>query len=210
MLQLHLLLLQAFSIYAIITRSTCTSRYINKFNIFLIIFTLTTASTFLVWFGDQITDKGIGNGISLLIFVNIISRFPTTLYQIAGLQKAETINFVEVIMFIVVVLALFLAVVIMSLSERRIPVQYAGKTAGGKVYKGQSTHIPINVNASGVIGIIFAMSVMQFPMTIGQFWPNSAFYNFITTSKFSLFKQNSWQYASNLFYIDNILYLVLY
>lgn len=128
-----------------------------------------------MWFGDKITEKGIGNGISLIIFVNIVSRFPSTIYSIVGLQKAETVNFVEVIVFIVIALALFLLVVIMNLGERRIPVQYAGRAVGNKIYKGQSTHIPINVNSSAVIGIIFAISVMQFPITIGQFWPESAF-----------------------------------
>ncbi len=191
--------IQAFSTYAIITRANALQDPSNKLNIFLIILTLTTASTFLIWLGDKITEKGIGNGVSLLIFVNIISRFPATLNQIAGLQKMEQVNFIEVIGFIVVLLALFIAVVIMSLAERRIPIQYAGKTSGGRVYKGQSTHIPINVNGSAVIGIIFAMSVMQFPMTIGQFWPNTAFYKFITASKFSLFREGSMQYALTCF-----------
>ncbi|MCT8976490.1 preprotein translocase subunit SecY [Clostridium sp. CX1] len=192
-------IVQAFSTYAIITRANALQDPSNKFNVFLIILTLTTASTFLMWFGDKITEKGIGNGISLLIFVNIISRFPTTIYQVVGLQKAETVNFIEVIIFVIAVALLFIAVVIMSLAERRIPVQYAGKTAGGRLYKGQSTHIPINVNGASVIGIIFAISVMQFPMTIGQFWPDSAFYKFITMSKFSLFKESSWQYALTYF-----------
>lgn len=191
--------IQAFSIYAIIARTGALQSSSSKLNIFLIFLTLTTASTFLMWLGDKITEKGIGNGISLLIFVNIISRFPTTIYQLVGLQQAETVNFIELIVLAVVAFALFIAVVIMSLAERRIPVQYAGKTVGGKVYKGQSTHIPINVNASAVIGIIFAISVMQFPLTIGQFWPESAFYKFITMGKFSLFKEASWQYALTYF-----------
>jgi preprotein translocase subunit SecY len=192
-------IIQAFSTYAIISRAGALQDPSNKLNIFLILLTLTTASTFLMWFGDKITEKGIGNGISLLIFVNIISRFPTTLYQIIGLQQAETVNIIEIIVFAVAALALFVAVVVMNLAERRIPVQYAGKTVGGKVYKGQSTHIPININAASVIGIIFAISVMQFPITIGQFWPNSAFYKFITMSKFSLFKEGSWEYALTYF-----------
>ena len=193
-----LAVIQAFSTYAIIVRYGAIASG-TKLSVFLIILTLTTASTFLMWFGDKITEKGIGNGMSLLIFVNIISRFPATFYSIIGLQKAESVNFVEVIMLIAVIFALFVAVVMMSLAERRIPVQYAGKTAGGKVYRGQSTHIPINVNASAVIGIIFAISVMQFPMTVGQFWPNSAFNLFITGSMYSPFKESSWQYAVTYF-----------
>jgi preprotein translocase subunit SecY len=126
-----LAVVQAFSTYAIIVRAGAVTNS-TKLNVFMIILTLTTASTFLMWFGDKITEKGIGNGMSLLIFVNIISRFPSTVYSIAGLQTAGTVNFVEVIMFIAAVFAMFLAVVIMSLAERRIPVQYAGKTAGAK------------------------------------------------------------------------------
>lgn len=201
--------IQAFSTYAILTRAGALQDPSNKLNIFLIILTLTTASTFLMWFGDKITEKGIGNGVSLIIFVNIVSRFPQTISQIAGLQQVESVNFIEVIGFAAVILALFIAVVIMSLSERRIPIQYAGKTVGGKMYKGQSTHIPINVNGSAVIGIIFAISVMQFPMTIGQFWPNSAFYKFITVNKFSPFKESSWQYAL-LYFILTIFFTWFY
>ena len=156
---------------------------------------MTTASTFLVWIGEQITGKGIGNGVSLIIFINIISGLPSLAYQIAGLQKAGTVNFVGVIMFVAVAVALLVAVVIASLSERRIPVQYAGKAVGNKVFKGQSTHIPIGVNASGVIGIIFAMSVMTFPATIAQLKPTSAIAKFITGSPWSIFQTNTWKYA---------------
>jgi len=193
-----LAVVQSFSTYAIISRYGAMNDS-SPLSVFLIILTLTTASTFLMWFGDQITEKGVGNGMSLLIFVNIVSRFPSTLVSIAGMQKAETVNFVEVIMFAAALVIMFIAVVIMSLAERRIPVQYAGKTAGGKVYKGQSSHIPINLNASAVIGIIFAISVMQFPMTIGQFWPDSAFNLWVTGSNFSPFKESSWQYALTYF-----------
>lgn len=193
-----LAVIQAFSTYGIIAKAGAIASG-TKLSLFLLILTLTTASTFLMWFGDKITEKGIGNGMSLLIFVNIVSRFPSTFYSIAGLQSMEEVNFVETILFLGAIFVLFVAVVIMSLAERRIPVQYAGKTAGGKVYRGQSTHIPINVNASAVIGIIFAVSVMQFPATIGIFWPESAFNLFITGSKFSPFRSNSWQYALTYF-----------
>ena len=186
--------LQAFGMYAIISG---TGAFPDKssLTIFLVVLTMTTASTFLVWIGEQITGKGIGNGVSLIIFINIISGLPDIAYKIAGLQKAGTVNFVEVIMFIVVVIALLVAVVIASLSERRIPVQYAGKAVGNKVFKGQSTHIPIGVNASGVIGIIFAMSVMTFPETIAQLKPTSAIAKFIVGSPWSIFEKNSWKYS---------------
>ncbi|GCD11252.1 preprotein translocase subunit SecY [Clostridium tagluense] len=190
--------LQAFGMYAIISGTGAFSSN-SSLTIFLVILTMTTASTFLVWIGEQITGKGIGNGISLIIFINIIAGLPTLVYQIAGLQTAGTVNFVEVIMFIVVAIALLVAVVIASLSERRIPVQYAGKSVGNKTFKGQSTHIPINVNGSGVIGIIFAMSVMTFPQTIAQLKPTSSIAKFIVGSPWSIFEKNSWKYATVYF-----------
>lgn len=186
--------IQGFSIYALISRAGALVEPGNKLSIFMIIFTVTTASTFLMWLGDKITEHGIGNGISLIIFVNIISRFPSAVSGMLKLQEVEIVNFVETIGFIAVIILLLVAVVVMSLSERRIPIQYAGKTNAGRMYKGQSTHIPINVNGAAVIGIIFAISVMQFPMTIGQFWPNSAFAQFVTASAFSPFKESNWQY----------------
>lgn len=191
--------LQAYSQYAIITQYNAVSDR-SALNIFLIMITLTTASTFLMWFGDQITEHGIGNGISLIIFINIISRFPSTVYRLAEIQKGDSSNIIAVTIFAVVAVALFIAVVIVSLAERRIPVQYAGRTgAQGRMFKGQSTNIPINVISSAVIGIIFAMSVMMFPKTIGQFWPESSFYKFITASNYSLFKDNTVQYALTYF-----------
>lgn len=186
---------QAYSQYAIITHFGAVSDN-SALNVFLIMLTLTSASTFLMWFGDKITEHGIGNGISLLIFINIISRFPSTVYKLIEIQKGDTANIIAVVIFIVLALALFVATVVVSLAERRIPVQYAGRTgAQGKIFKGQSTHIPINVTSAAVIGIIFAISVMQFPTTIGQFWPDKPFYQFVKTSNWSLFKENSLQFA---------------
>ncbi len=187
-------ILQSFTIYILIANYGAL-KDTSKLSVFLIMLTVTTSSIFLMWLGDQITVKGLGNGISLLIFVNIISRLPFQGYQIAGLQSAETVNIVEVIIFIAVVAALLVAVVIMSLAERRIPVQYAGKTVGNKTFRGQTTHIPINMNSSGVIAIIFASSVMAFPETIAQFWPNSPVFKAITSSIYSPFRRNSWEYA---------------
>lgn len=190
--------LQAFSIYALLANANAL-RDTSKLSIFLILLSVSTASIFLMWLGDQITVKGLGNGISLLVFINILSRIPNSISKIAGLQTAEQINIVEVIIFIAVVVALLVAVVIMSLAERRIPVQYAGKTVGNKSFRGQTTHIPINMNTSGVIAIIFASSVMQFPETIAQFWPTSPFFRAITSGTFSPFKRYSWQYALFMF-----------
>lgn len=187
-------LLQSFTTYVLIVNSGSIKDR-AFLTIFIIMLTVSTASIFLMWLGDQITVKGIGNGVSLLIFVNILSRIPLTVTQVGALQSAEEVNFVEVIIFIAVIVALLVAVIVMSLAERRIPVQYAGKTVGTKTFKGQTTHIPINLNASGVIAIIFASSVMAFPETIVQFWPNSAIFKAITGSLYSPFRKNSWLYG---------------
>lgn len=191
--------LQSFTTYILIVNSGSIKDR-SFMTVFLIMVTVSTASIFLMWLGDQITVRGIGNGVSLLIFVNILSRIPLTITQVAGLQSAQEVNFVEVIIFIALIAALLLAVIVMSLGERRIPVQYAGKTVGNKTFRGQTTHIPINLNASGVIAIIFASSVMAFPETIVQFWPNSAVFKAITGSVYSPFKRNTWLYAL-LFFI---------
>ncbi|WP_373897466.1 preprotein translocase subunit SecY [Haloimpatiens sp. FM7315] len=186
--------LQAYGTYAIITRYGAL-KSMTALSVFIIMLTLTTASTFLMWLGEQITVKGLGNGVSILIFVNIISRFPETVIKIGELQNSGMVNFIQVIVLVVISVALLLGVIVTNMGERRIPVQYAGKMLGRKMANGQSSHIPINMNSSGVIAIIFAMSVMQVPGTIAQFIPESKFANFITNSPYSLFKQNSWQYA---------------
>lgn len=182
--------LQSFGTYALIRNYGAISNVTN-FDVFLIVLTLTTASIFLMWLGDQITVKGIGNGISLIIFVNIISRLPSQIAQVLSLQSTEAVSIVQVVMLLLLVIVLFAAVVTTNLSERRIPIQYASKQVGGRMAKGQSTHIPINMNSSGVIAIIFAMSVMQFPATIGSFFPESAFNRIVTMSRFSPFRNNS-------------------
>lgn len=190
-----LAVLQSFGTYALI-RNYGVMPNVSKFNVFLIVLTLTTASTFLMWLGDQITVKGIGNGVSLIIFVNIISRVPQKFLKIASLQSNQQVGIVEVIFVIIATILLFAVVVIATLAERRIPIQYAAKNSGAKMFKGQSTHIPINMNSSGIIAIIFAMSVMQFPATIGSFWPQSSFNKFISMSKYSMFKYNTWPYVA--------------
>lgn len=185
---------QSFGTYALIRNYGAISD-VSRFDVFLIILTLTTSSIFLMWLGDQITVKGIGNGVSIIIFVNIMSRLPQKIFQVASLQSTEAVSFIEIILLLAFSLLLFIAVVIATLAERRIPIQYAAKNSGGRMFKGQSTHIPINMNSSAVIAIIFAMSVMQFPTVIGGFWPESAFNKFISTSRYSIFRMNTWPYA---------------
>lgn len=134
----------------------------------LIIITVVAGSTFVMWLGEKITEYGVGNGSSLIIFAGILARIPAIGVQIGTLLKGGTVNIVEVVLLLAFAVAIIVAVVVMDLAERRIPVQYAQRRVGIKTYGGQSTHIPINVNSAGVIAIIFAISFMQFPLIITQ------------------------------------------
>ncbi len=138
-------------------------------SIILIALTLTAGTTFLMWLGEQITEKGIGNGISLIIFAGIVSRLPDGLNVIYQYIKAGTINYFNVALFAIIALAMVVFVILIQQGQRKIPVQYAKRVVGRKMYGGHSTHIPLKVNQAGVIPIIFASSVLMFPITIAQF-----------------------------------------
>jgi len=137
--------------------------------ILLIALTLTAGTTFLMWLGEQITEKGIGNGISLIIFAGIVSQLPSSLHNIYKYLQAGTINYFNVLLYAIIALAMIVFVILIQQGQRRIPVQYAKRVVGRKMYGGQSTHIPLKVNQAGVIPIIFASSVLMFPVTIAQF-----------------------------------------
>lgn len=138
-------------------------------SIILIALTLTAGTTFLMWLGEQITEKGIGNGISLIIFAGIVSRLPDGLIQIYQYLMAGTINYFNLGLFIIIAVAMIVFVILIQQGQRKIPVQYAKRVVGRKMYGGHSTHIPLKVNQAGVIPIIFASSVLMFPITIAQF-----------------------------------------
>lgn len=131
--------------------------------------TLTGGTIFLMWLGEQISERGIGNGISLLIFAGIIVRMPEAIVASWTLITQGEMNplvFLALVALMVVVVA---GVIIMTLGQRKIPVQYAKRVVGRRVYGGQSTHIPLRVNTAGVIPVIFAASIIAFPATIAQF-----------------------------------------
>ncbi len=157
----------------------------------VVVISLTAGTAFLMWLGEQITDKGIGNGISLLIFAGIVSRLPASVYQLYALMKVGTINIFMLVIFAVLGVAVIVGVIAMQEGERRVPVQYAKRIVGRKVYGGQSTHIPIKVNAAGVIPVIFAMSILLFPSTLAGFFPNSK----VMTSIAEFLKPSGWLYA---------------
>ena len=155
---------------------------------------LVAGSVFCIWLGDQITVKGFGNGTSIFIFINIISRVPLTIYSFYTLYEAGTLDIVSLVLFILGAFVLIVATIYMSLAERRIPVQYAGKAVGSKMMKAQGTHIPLSIISAAVIAIIFAMSVMQFTGALGQFFPNNETLTWLNTSPYSIFNQKTWMY----------------
>ena len=138
-------------------------------SILIIAITLTAGTTFLMWVGEQITANGVGNGISLIIFAGIVSALPNGIYTIYQYLMAGTINLFNVLLFLLIGVAMIVMVIVISQGQRRIPVQYAKRVVGRKTYGGHSTHIPLKVNQAGVIPIIFASSVLMFPVTIAQF-----------------------------------------
>ena len=146
----------------------------------LTILTLSTGTIFIMWLGEQIQERGIGNGISLVITAGIISRIPTAMNQLFVLispfspSRRQIQPFTLLIMAALLVIVVF-AVIMITQGQRKIPVQYARRIVGRKIYGGQSTYIPLKVDTSGVIAIIFAQSIILFPATLASFIPNPAF-----------------------------------
>lgn len=143
-------------------------------SISIIVLSLTAGTACLMWIGEMITEKGIGNGISLIIFAGIVSRIPGGIAYLIEYAKQGAMNILFILIFLVLALAAIVFVIIVNQGERRVPVQYAKRVVGRKMYGGQSTHIPIKVNSAGVIPVIFAMSLMFFPGTIASFFPENA------------------------------------
>lgn len=166
-------LIQGFAFYMYLYNSGIVNEYSTGANIyvaFVIILTFTAGSALMMWLGEQINTKGIGNGISMLLFAGIISRAPDAIRTIVAYFATGSAKY---IIFAIVIVLVFIAsigfIVFMNSAERRIPVQYAKRVVGRKMYGGQSTHIPIKVNMSGVLPIIFASSIISIPGTIGMF-----------------------------------------
>ncbi|MDH4222970.1 MAG: preprotein translocase subunit SecY [candidate division Zixibacteria bacterium] len=157
----------------------------------LTMLTFTSGTIFIMWLGEQITDKGIGNGISLIIFIGIIARFPNAIYdEVLNLLAGRRNIFSEVII-IALMVGVIAATVLVTRAQRKIPVQYAKRVVGRKMYGGQSTHIPLSVNAAGIIPIIFAQSIMFAPTTLASFFPGSELMVSIT----AMFNEGTFLYS---------------
>ena len=147
----------------------------NFLDYLLVFLSLAAGTALTMWIGERITENGVGNGISLLIFVGIIASFPGQVYTGIMSVIQNPMSFWTIPLVLIGIAVLVVGIVFVDKGQRRIPVQYAKRMVGRKMYGGQSTHIPIKVNSSGVMPLIFAMSIIQFPGMIAQFWPTSGF-----------------------------------
>ena len=183
-------IIQGFGYYILIRNGTngvsmLTADGAGVWSAIVIIASFTAGSCLLMWMGEQITEFGIGNGISVILFVSIVSRFPNNLATMISGVSSGTLAWWALALLLLGALAIIVLIVIVTQSERRIPVQYAKRVVGRKMYGGQSTHLPMKVNMSGVLPIIFAQSIASLPATIAAFvpaWQDSWFINAFNTN----------------------------
>ena len=185
-------LLQGFAYYMMLRNATVSGQFAvltetGPWQAIVIVLTFTAGSALIMWMGEQITEFGIGNGISIILFVSIISRFPTTVIRSVENIANGSLKWWAFALLLLGALLLIVLIVAVNNAERRIPVQYSKRVVGRKQYGGQSTHLPMKVNMSGVLPVIFAQSIASLPATIGAFAgktsSNSAFLRvFDTTS----------------------------
>ena len=193
-----LALLQGIAYFVYLNANGCINTN-TKFTFWLaavvIVLTLTAGSTLVMWLGEQIDTKGIGNGISMILFAGIISRADEAAVSL-WTQAVELKNYIAVIAVLALFLLLIVFVVWMTAAERRIPIQYAKRVVGNKMYGGQNTHIPIKVNMSGVMPVIFASSILMLPTMILSFITNSP--------------KNYWYEILELFSAQGVFYAIVY
>lgn len=162
-------LLQGFAYYMLIKNNNLLSES-GVWQGIVIVLTFTAGSALLMWLGEQITEFGIGNGISIILFASIIARFPSSLVQMFSNISSGTTTWYAVVLMLLGALAIIVLIIVVTNAERRIPIQYSKRVVGRKVYGGQSTHLPMKVNMSGVMPIIFAQSIASLPATIAAFF----------------------------------------
>ena len=188
-------LLQGFSYYALL-RAQGFLASDSPLAAAAIILTFTAGTALIMWLGEHLTQNGIGNGISIILFAGIVSRGPALIQTMISLFRSGTTGILSALLMIVIGLAIIVFIVFMSNAERRIPVQYAKRVVGRKMYGGQSTHLPIKVNAAGVMPVIFASSILSLPQTIAMFWQPA--------------EDSLGYHILNLFSQTSVFYIVLY
>ena len=164
-----------------------------------IILCLTAGSCFVMWLGEQVNEKGIGNGISIILFAGIVSRIPTLGYMLYAYILQGGAYYALVPIMVICLLAMIAFIVWMDNAERRIPVQYAKRVVGRKMYGGQSTHIPLKVNMSGVLPVIFASSILSLPPTVEMFLSDATAEKY--AGFFGLFSTSHWFYSVIYFFL---------
>jgi preprotein translocase subunit SecY len=206
-LTLPLAVIQSFGMVLLIentSKSITGSDLIGHPNFFqwmVMIITITSGSMLLMWIGELITEKGIGNGISLIIFCGIIARLPASIGQIGGLAKSSSTELVTLFFFLIATLLVIAFVVILNEGQRNIPVSYAKRTRGTRIYAGVDTHLPLRVITAGVIPIIFALAFLSVPGLFGQLFSTAKTHwlaTFATTLK-NIFATTSPVYAISYF-----------
>lgn len=202
-LTIVLALVQAFGLTVGLFRRAVIDQ--TWFSFMVIILVLTAGTAFLMWLGEQINEYGIGNGISLIIFGGIVARIPSGLRTIWTQFQDGQLSIITILLFIVFAVVVILGIIEIQQGTRRIPVQYAKRVVGRKMYGGQSTHIPLKVNQAGVIPVIFALSILQFPLTITYFFPNTGFTDFVTKWLSPAGNPGVWVYA-----IFNVLLIIFF
>ena len=167
----------------------------------VVILVLTAGSAFIMWLGEQVNDKGIGNGISIILFAGIVARIPTLCVHMYSYLEVDEAYYALVPIVVVLLLAMIAYIVWMDNAERRIPVQYAKRVVGRKMYGGQSTFIPIKVNMSGVLPVIFASSILSLPATIQLFLSEDKIKGTGWETFFKMFSTDHWFYAILYFFL---------
>lgn len=165
------------------------------FSVAVVVLVLSAGTAFLMWLGEQINQYGLGNGISLVIFGGIIARLPHGIREAMIKYKEGTLSSMTIILFVLFAVVVIVGIIQVQQGQRRIPVQYAKRVVGRKMYGGQSTHIPIKVNQAGVIPVIFAISLLHFPLTLTMFSPSSGFAMFINKWLSPYGSPGAWIYA---------------
>ena len=170
------------------------------FQAVVIIAVLTGGTAVIMWLGEQITKEGIGNGISIILFAGIVSRFPTLITQLFRYLQTDRLVYKILVPVVIVAFLLMIAyIVLLDNAERRVPIQYAKRVVGRKMYGGQNTHMPIKINMSGVLPIIFASSILSLPATVQMFLKNQPAEDTFWGKFFNAFQSDSWWYAGMYF-----------
>lgn len=195
--------IQAIGLSVGLFRDAVTDK--SFFNIAVIVLVLSAGTAFLMWLGEQINENGIGNGISLIIFGGIVARAPSAVHTTWLSYRAGEVGLLSIILFLIFALIVVVGIVLVQQGQRKIPVQYAKRVIGRKMYGGQSTHIPMKVNQAGVIPVIFSLSLLQFPLTITYFIPDTGFSEFVSKWLSPAGNPGVWVYA-----VFNILLIIFF